>query len=72
MIKREMNMEKKAINFKDIQNFFGDRGYTINKGDFIKWGINDEYIYWIPNNKKCDEYLQSELEDKKMEDTKGK
>lgn len=51
--------EIKDFNFKDIQNFFGDRGIIVNQGDFIKWANDDRYIYWIPNNKKCDESLQS-------------
>lgn len=54
-------MENNKITFKDIQNFFGDRGIILAEGDFIKWGINDKYVYWIPNNKYCDDYLEAEL-----------
>lgn len=56
---------KKQITFKDIQNFFGDRGIILKKDDFLKWGINDDYIYWIPNNKYCHDYLEAELGNEK-------
>lgn len=52
----------REITFKDIQNFFGDRGIIIKAGHLLRWGIDNKYVYWIPNNKKCDAYLARETD----------
>lgn len=39
------------ITFKNLQNFFGDRNMILRKRDVKKWGIDEEYIYFVPANK---------------------
>ena len=53
------------LTFKQIQDWFGDRGFEVKEGDFLNWGNDDKYIYWIPNNKKCHPYLASEDDNNK-------
>lgn len=36
---------------KDILNWFGDRGTSLDKTSFLKWEMNDEMIHVIPNYK---------------------
>jgi hypothetical protein len=50
------------LTFKQIQDFFGNRGIVILRGHFKKWGNCSNYIYWIPNNNRCSSELMSEGE----------
>lgn len=43
-------MEKK-YKLKDVLNWFGNRGTPLNKGSFLRWEMNNEWIHVIPNQK---------------------
>ncbi len=39
----------KKLTFKDIVNFFGDRGVILKRNFIKKYGNDEKYIYIIPN-----------------------
>jgi len=41
----------KKLTFKNIQDFFGDRGIGLKRHYLKKYWNDDENIYWIANNK---------------------
>lgn len=43
-------MQNSKITFENIQNHFGDRGIELLDGAFKLWQVDNNYIYWIPNN----------------------
>ena len=43
-------MKFEEMKFKDIQNWFGDRGYEVNKSDFKQWIVKGKYLYYTCSN----------------------
>ena len=39
----------KKFTFKDLVNFFGNRGIILRRKYIKKWGNDDTFVYWIPN-----------------------
>ena len=50
----------KKLTFKDIKNYFGDRDIVLKRHYIKKYGNDDKYIYWIPNNN-YDTYFSTDL-----------
>lgn len=50
------------LTFKDIKNWFGNRGVIVNRNHLIKYWNDDTYIYWKPNNKTCDNSISTHYE----------
>ncbi len=54
----------KEMTFKDIQAWFGERGHIVLPPMFKKLGVDEDYIYWMPNNAWCErmeeDYLTSD------------
>ena len=59
------DIDTTKLTYKDLQNWFGERGIELNKGDLKKWGNTNEFIYWIPNDKKCNPNLAHDYCQKK-------
>lgn len=48
------------LKFKDLQNWFGDRGVELDRGDMAKWGNDDKYIWWVPKRNGLNSFFSSE------------
>ena len=44
-------MKTKKMTLKQLADFFGDRGKEFKRRYVKKIGNDENYIYWIPNNK---------------------
>jgi hypothetical protein len=48
------------LSFKRIQHWFGDRGIRLQRSYLKKYGNNNNYIYWMPNNQACNNSLNGD------------